>query len=169
MREEAARYGFKLLAVKDEYEVARLWLQDPIWDQIANDYDGPINRHILLHPPTLRRMGWKRKIRFGAWSRPMFRLLYAARRLRGTALDIFGATRHRRLERALFDWYREFLYRAIDRLDAESAPLVVEAAKLPDSIRGYEGVKERTIATAKTRAKQLLDELDEQSLGSRVA
>jgi indolepyruvate ferredoxin oxidoreductase len=169
VREEAARYGFKLLAVKDEYEVARLWLQDPIWDQVARDYDGTIDRHILLHPPTLRRMGWKRKIRFGAWSRPMFRLLYAARRLRGTVLDIFGATRHRRLERALFDWYRELLYRAIDRLDAESAPLVIEAAKLPDSIRGYEGVKERTIATAKTRAKQLLDELDDQSLGSRVA
>ena len=169
VREEAARYGFKLLAVKDEYEVARLWLQDPIWDEIANDYDGPVTRRVLLHPPTLRRMGWGRKIRFGAWSRPIFRLLYAARRLRGTVLDIFGATRHRRLERALFDWYRELLYRAIDRLDAESAPLVVEAAKLPDSIRGYEGVKERTIATAKTRAKQLLDQLDEQSLGSRVA
>ena len=169
VREEAARYGFKLLAVKDEYEVARLWLQDPIWDEIANDYDGPVTRRVLLHPPTLRRMGWGRKIRFGAWSRPLFRLLYAARWLRGTVLDIFGATRHRRLERALFDWYRELLYRAIDRLDAESAPLVVEAAKLPDSIRGYEGVKERTIATAKTRAKQLLDQLDEQSLGSRVA
>ena len=169
VREEAARYGFKLLAVKDEYEVARLWLQDPIWDQIAKDYDGPVTRRILLHPPTLRRMGWGRKIRFGAWSRPIFRLLYGARRLRGTVLDIFGATRHRRLERALFDWYRELLYRAIDRLDAESAPLVVEAAKLPDSIRGYEGVKERTVATAKTRAKQLLVELDEQSLGSRVA
>ena len=169
VREEAARYGFKLLAVKDEYEVARLWLQDPIWDQIAKDYDGPVTRRILLHPPTLRRMGWGRKIRFGAWSRPIFRLLYGARRLRGTVLDIFGATRHRRLERALFDWYRELLYRAIDRLDAESAPLVVEAATLPDSIRGYEGVKERTVATAKTRAKQLLVELDEQSLGSRVA
>ena len=169
VREEAARYGFKLLAVKDEYEVARLWLQDPIWDQIANNYDGPIDRHILLHPPTLRRMGWQRKIKFGAWSRPMFRLLYAVRRLRGTAFDIFGATRHRRLEGALFDWYRELLHETLDRLDAESAPLVVEAAKLPDSIRGYEGVKERTIATAKTRAKQLLDQLDEQSLGSRVA
>ncbi len=169
VREEAVRYGFKLLAVKDEYEVARLWLQDPIWDQIANDYDGPVTRRVLLHPPTLRRMGWGRKIKFGAWSRPMFRLLYGARRFRGTVLDIFGATRHRRLERALFDWYRELLHRAIDRLDAESAPLVVEAAKLPDSIRGYEGVKERTIATAKTRARQLLDQLDEQSLGSRVA
>ena len=169
VREEAARYGFKLLAVKDEYEVARLWLQDPIWDQIANDYDGPVTRRVLLHPPTLRRMGWGRKIRFGAWSRPIFRLLYGARRLRGTVFDIFGATRHRRLERALFDWYRELLHRAIDRFDAESAPLVIEAATLPDSIRGYEGVKERTVATAKTRAEQLLVELDEQSLGSRVA
>ncbi len=169
VREEAARYGFKLLAVKDEYEVARLWLQDPIWDQIAEDHDGPVTRRVLLLPPTLRRLGWKRKIRLGAWFRPMFRLLHGARRLRGTVLDIFGATRHRRLERALFDWYRETLYRAIDRLDAESAPLVVEAAKLPDSIRGYEGVKERTIAAARTRARQLLDRLDGHSLDSRVA
>lgn len=169
VREEAARYGFKLLAVKDEYEVARLWLQDPTWDQIAGDYDGPLDRHILLHPPTLRRIGWGRKLKFGAWSRPMFRLLHAARGLRGSVLDIFGATRHRRLERALFDWYRELLHHTLDRLDAESAPLVVEVAKLPDSIRGYEDVKERAIATAKTRAAQLLSRLDTQSLGSRVA
>lgn len=169
VREAAARYGFKLLAVKDEYEVARLWLQEPTWDQVASDYDGSVSRRVLLHPPSLRRLGWKRKIRLGAWSRSMFRMLYAARGLRGTALDIFGATRHRRLERGLFDWYREFLQRAIDRLDAESAALVVEAAELPDSIRGYEDVKERTIATAKTRAAQLLRQLDERPAGSRVA
>ena len=169
VREAAARYGFKLLAVKDEYEVARLWLQDPTWNQVARDYAGSLTRQVLLHPPTLRRFGWKRKIRFGAWSRPVFRLLYAARGLRGTPLDIFGGTRHRRLERALFDWYRDLLHRAIDRLDAASAPLVVEAANLPDAIRGYEDVKERTVATAKTRAKQVLAELDERSLGSRVA
>ena len=169
VREAAARYGFKLLAVKDEFEVARLWLQDPIWEQVGSDYDGPLDRHILLHPPTLRRMGWKRKIKFGAWSRPMFRLLYAARRIRGTALDIFGATRHRRLERSLFDWYRGLLHDLLDRLDSESAPLVVEAAGLPDSIRGYEDVKERTIAAAKTRARQLQRQLHAQAVGSRVA
>lgn len=169
VREAAARYGFKLLAVKDEYEVARLWIQDPTWDQVARDYDGSLTRQVLLHPPTLRRFGWKRKIRLGAWSRSMFRLLYAARGLRGTALDIFGATRHRRLERGLFDWYRGLVHGALERLDSNSAPTVVELAELPDSIRGYEGVKERTVASARSRARQLQRQLDEEPAGSRVA
>ncbi len=169
VREAAARYGFKLLAVKDEYEVARLWLQDPTWDQVARDYDGSLSRQVLLHPPTLRRFGWKRKIRLGTWSRSLFRLLYAVRGLRGTALDVFGGTRHRRLERGLFDWYRGLVHGALDRLDADSAPLVVEVAEIPDSIRGYEDVKERTVATARTRARQLLDRLDEPPADSRVA
>ena len=169
VREAAARYGFKLLAVKDEYEVARLWIQDPTWDQVARDYDGSLTRQVLLHPPTLRRFGWKRKIRLGAWSRSMFRLLYAVRGLRGTALDIFGATRHRRLERGLFDWYRGLLHGALERLDSNSAPLVAELAELPDSIRGYEGIKERTVAAARSRARQLQRQLDERSVGSRVA
>ena len=169
VREAAARYGFKLLAVKDEYEVARLWIQDPTWDQVARDYDGSLSRQVLLHPPTLRRFGWKRKIRLGAWSRSMFRLLYAARGLRGTALDIFGATRHRRLERGLFDWYRGLVHGGLERLGPDSAPAVVELAELPDSIRGYEDVKERTVASARSRARQLQRQLDEEPAGSRVA
>ncbi|MDE2978582.1 MAG: indolepyruvate ferredoxin oxidoreductase family protein [Acidobacteriota bacterium] len=169
VREAAARYGFKLLAVKDEYEVARLWIQDPTWDQVSRDYDGSLSRQVLLHPPTLRRFGWKRKIRLGAWSRSLFRLLYAVRGLRGTALDIFGATRHRRLERGLFDWYRGLVHGALERLDSNAAPAVVELAELPDSIRGYEGVKERTVASARSRARQLQRQLDEEPAGSRVA
>ena len=169
VREAAARYGFKLLAVKDEYEVARLWIQDPTWDQVARDYDGSLTRQVLLHPPTLRRFGWKRKIRLGAWSRSMFRLLYAARGLRGTALDVFGATRHRRLERGLFDWYRGLVHGGLERLGPDSAPAVVELAELPDSIRGYEDVKERTVASARSRARQLQRQLDEEPAGSRVA
>ncbi len=169
VREAAARYGFKLLAVKDEYEVARLWLQDPTWNQVCREYDGSLVRRVLLQPPTLRRLGWKRKIRLGAWSRSLFRLLYAARGLRGTALDIFGATRHRRLERGLFDWYRDLVHGALDRLDPNTAPLIVELAELPDSIRGYEDVKERTVAAARTRARQLQRRIDEEPAGSRVA
>ncbi len=168
--EAAARYGFKLLAVKDEAEVARLWLQDPTWDDMAREYDGSIDRHVLLHPPTLRRLGWKRKIRLGAWSRPLFRLLYATRGLRGTPFDLFGATRHRRLERGLFDWYRSLLLKALDHLDSASAPLVVEIAELPDSIRGYEDVKERTIAAATARARRLQRRLEQApAAGARVA
>ncbi len=169
IREAAARGGFKLLAVKDEYEVARLWLQDETWERAAAEYDGRLDRYILLHPPTLRRMGIRRKIRLGAWFRPGLRLLHAARRLRGTPLDIFGATRHRRLERSLFAWYRDLLVHMLERLDPESAAVALEAAELPDAIRGYEEIKERTFAAAKAQAEELRNRLATSAFDSRVA
>ncbi len=169
VREAVARHGFKLLAVKDEYEVARLWLQDPTWDLVTRDYDGAVKRKVLLHPPALRRLGWKRKISLGGWSQSMFRLLYAMRGLRGTVFDVFGGTRHRRMERGLFDWYRGEVQKALDGLNPATESLVVEVANLPDAIRGYEEVKERTVATARSRAEALQAQIAQQPAGERVA
>ena len=131
----------KLLAYKDEYEVARLML--------AADGLAPA-RHIAregdrlawhIHPPFLRALGLERKIVIGAWAAPAFRALAAAKFLRGTAFDPFGHTRLRRIERALPVEYRAALDTVLADLKPERLDDAVAIAKLPDGVRGFEGIK----------------------------
>jgi indolepyruvate ferredoxin oxidoreductase len=132
---------YKLMAYKDEYEVARLHL-DTIERAKLSDEFGPRARvRIMLQPPLLKRLGLHRKISLGPVTRPAFRLLHAARRLRGTPFDPFGHTRMRRIERALVGEYLGLVGRAIGQLDPASAAAVAAVVELPDLIRGYEGVK----------------------------
>ena len=107
-------------------------------------------------PPLLRRWGMRRKIAIGPWGRPLLRLLARLKTLRGGPLDIFGASAHRRRERALIDWYEGLLEEIL-----KSAPCaeVAELAAVPLSIRGYEELKERRMAQARERAGQLLGKL----------
>jgi indolepyruvate ferredoxin oxidoreductase len=139
--EAVARSLHKLMAYKDEYEVARLAL-DPAFDaQIAAEF-GPGSRvSYRLHPPVLRALGRKHKITLGPWFRPAFQMLRAGRRLRGTPADVFGYTSIRRTERSLITEYRDSMTQALTRLDAENRDLVARIAALPDMIRGYEQVK----------------------------
>ena len=144
--ESVARHLYKLMAYKDEYEVARLHLQ-------SIPEEGKFWFH--LHPPILRALGLKRKIKLGRWFVPFFRMLRAMRRLRGTALDPFGYAKVRRVERELIGEYRELVERSLAHLAPETAPLVLEICDLPDEIRGYEEIKLRSVKRFRMTAERL--------------
>ncbi len=127
----------KLLAYKDEYEVARL-----LHDHPASD-----GKTIwLLHPPLLRSLGLHRKLRLGPRATPVLKLLRAARWLRGTPLDPFGHTKLRRIERQLPIEYADAIRTLLPHLDSKTLPRALEIAGLPNMIRGYESVKLNSIA-----------------------
>lgn len=157
LTETVARWLFKLMAYKDEYEVARLWLQDGAWKRPTAEFDGAIKRYYHFHPPLLRAMGMKKKLRLGGWFTPALRLLAAMKRLRGTALDIFGKAAIRRQERRLIGWYRDMVQSLLPELSHDNHPLAVEIAALPDGIRGYESIKERMIAETEEEASRLME------------
>lgn len=154
-----ARYLFKLLAYKDEYEVARL-LTDPTFLQDAQDQvPGGTQLTYNLHPPLLRALGMKRKIALGPWARPLLVVLAKAKVLRGTWLDPFGRSSMRKLERQLARDYRERIVRLSADLQGDAYERAVEIAELPDVIRGYEEIKLRNVATYQAS----LDRLDERA------
>ncbi len=136
----------KLLAYKDEYEVARL-MTSPDGLAEARSIAGPDGTiRWRLHPPFLRALGMKRKISFGQRWRPLFRLLAWGRRVRGTPLDLFGLASLRRLERSLAPEYRTAMLAALDALGDATYDAVLSLAGLPDMVRGFETVKERNVA-----------------------
>jgi indolepyruvate ferredoxin oxidoreductase len=145
---EAVAVGLhKLIAYKDEYEVARLHLEG------LAELPAEAKVKFLLHPPFLRALGVKRKLRFGRWFVPVFKLLAAARVLRGTPFDPFGRTEVRRVERALATEYVQFVDQALDQLGLEVALAVAETA---DLIRGYEEIKLSAVSRFRERCRDLL-------------
>ncbi|WP_329378614.1 indolepyruvate ferredoxin oxidoreductase family protein [Streptomyces sp. NBC_01716] len=141
LTDTVARNLFKLMAYKDEYEVARLCSRPGLADELAAEF-GPGSRAVWrLHPPMLRALGVERKISLGPWFRPVFRALYAARVLRGTPFDPFGRARVRRVERALLTEYEALVLKLVGGLRNENVELAAEVAALPDLVRGYEEVK----------------------------
>jgi indolepyruvate ferredoxin oxidoreductase len=159
-----ARGLYKLMAYKDEYEVARLHLDTIEQARLHEAFGAPVKVQTLLHPPLLRAMGMKRKLRLGRSAAPLFQGLRAARRLRGTPLDPFGYAEVRRVERALVPEYRALVAAALQRLDAGTAELVVEVAELPDLVRGYEQIKLDGVARMRRRAQELEAQLNERAL-----
>ena len=155
LSEAVARYLFKLMAYKDEYEVARLHLNNDVATALAEEYPGGVKIQYNLHPPLLRALGMKKKIKLGRWFDAAFGVLYAMRGLRGTALDIFGRAEVRRVERALIGEYRALVDRALASLSPESYDTAVKLAALPDVIRGYEEIKLRNVAKFREQAKAL--------------
>lgn len=149
-----ARYLYKLMAYKDEYEVARLHLRPEVRASIRAEL-GEAEVRYQLHPPVLRALGMKRKLALGTWVEGVFRLLVRLRRLRGTALDPFGYAGVRRVERALVGEYRGMIERALRDLGPESHERAVRIARLPDLIRGYEDVKLRNIRRFREEARAL--------------
>ncbi len=146
LTEAASRELYRVLAYKDEYEVARLLLRGPHrrWLRRHSAHQPSIRYH--LHPPLLRALGLKSKLALGAWIEPVFAALAAARRLRGTALDPFGWTRARRLERELASWYEGVLDAVAAHVRAENRAEALEIVRLAEGIRGYEGIKEARAA-----------------------
>ena len=157
LSEAVARYLFKLMAYKDEYEVARLHLTSGL-DQGLEAAFGPVAHvHYLLHPPLLRAIGWKKKLKLGRWFAAGFRALVTLRRLRGTPLDIFGYARVRRVERALIGEYRGLVELALGNLGPATYERAVQLAELPDMIRGYEQIKLRSVTRFRDAARELLE------------
>ncbi|MDR7532993.1 MAG: indolepyruvate ferredoxin oxidoreductase family protein [Armatimonadota bacterium] len=175
-REQAARPGavaitraviaslYKLMAYKDEYEVARLYLEPAFGQRLRETFADPRRVVFHFHPPLLRALGLRHKLAVGPWVRPLLRLLRALRGVRGTPLDLFGYAALRREERALVGWYLELLDRALAALRPETYDLVLQVARLPDGIRGYEGIKRTALATVRRQAAELLDRLADQAV-----
>jgi indolepyruvate ferredoxin oxidoreductase len=151
-----ARNLYKLMAYKDEYEVARLSLDPQLTAGITAQFGEGARYAYRLHPPVLRSLGMTSKISLGPWFRPGFRLLAAGRRLRGTPLDPFGRTQVRRTERSLVSEYRAVIGQLLGGLSTANHALAVEIAGLPDLVRGYEEIKLRNVAAYRDRTAGLL-------------
>jgi indolepyruvate ferredoxin oxidoreductase len=161
LTEAVARYLYKLMAYKDEYEVARLAMEPSLGAGLEAEFGPGARASWRLHPPVLRALGLKRKIALGPWFVPAFQVLRAMRGLRGTSMDPFGRTRIRILERALIEEYLGLVDHLIGRLSPATAALAVRLAELPDSVRGYEDVKMRTVESYHQAMAELRAQLDE--------
>ena len=155
-----ARGLHKLMAYKDEYEVARLHL-DPV-ERARRDaeFGADASVSVLLHPPVLRALGLRRKLRLRRTAVPTFRVLRALRGLRGTRWDVFGYAHLRRVERALVGEYRDLVRAALARLRPDTVDAVVAIAELTDLVRGYEEIKLAGVATFRERAARAAAEPD---------
>ncbi len=150
-----ARNLHKLMAYKDEYEVARLLTQATFAQRIEQMFTGRVRMVFHLQPPLIRRFYVKQKLAIGPWIKPLMRGLAAFRFLRGTAFDPFGYLAMRRKERQLLAWYLALVEEGMRCLTPENSSTVCELLSLPEQIRGYETVKEKTIRTTEERAAEL--------------
>ncbi|MDE2749594.1 MAG: indolepyruvate ferredoxin oxidoreductase family protein [Chloroflexota bacterium] len=146
LSEAFARYLFKLMAYKDEYEVARLSLKGEVQAALAEQFGARAKMHYHLQPPILKALGLKRKIKVGRWFTLVYRGLRQLRGLRGTPFDIFGYDHVRRTERDLIAQYRRLIFDAAEDLSRENYDRAVKLAALPDIIRGYDEVKLGNVA-----------------------
>ncbi|MFQ5931687.1 MAG: indolepyruvate ferredoxin oxidoreductase family protein, partial [Nitrospiraceae bacterium] len=159
LTQSVIRYLFKLMAYKDEYEVARLQLKTNFHEQTRGLFVEPRRLVYHFHPPLLRALGLKRKLSFGPWFTPALRILRAVRVLRGTPWDIFGYAHVRQQERRLITWYKEVVDSALANLNEDTYRLIAEIAQLPDGIRGYEEIKLGNVESVIRRAENLLQNL----------
>jgi indolepyruvate ferredoxin oxidoreductase len=160
LAEAVAHYLFKLMAYKDEYEVARLHTDPAFERRIAQMFEGDFKLVHHLAPPAIARRNARGELvkrPFGPWMHTAFGWLARFKGLRGTALDPFGRSAERRMERALIDEYRQTVDELLAGLDAAKLPLALEIARLPEEIRGYGHVKERHLAAVRARRERLLD------------
>jgi indolepyruvate ferredoxin oxidoreductase len=173
LTESVARSLFKLMAYKDEYEVARLYTETEFLERIADRFEGPYELHLHLAPPLLGdrdpETGHLRKRSFGPWMFSVFRLLARLRGLRGTPLDIFGRSEERRLERRLVGEYEALVDEILDRLLPANHEVAVELASLPAEIRGFGHVKETSLARVKAREEVLVARFRSTSLHALAA
>ena len=159
LTEAVASYFFKLMSYKDEYEVARLYTRPEFSARLREQFEGEPRLQLHLAPPLLAKRkpnGELIKQVYGPWVLPVFRVLARLRRLRGTALDVFGRTAERRGERALIDEYERTIGALLDRLTPERRALAIELASVPEQIRGFGHVKERHLVAARALREQLL-------------
>ena len=170
LTEAVARYYFKLLAVKDEYEVARLFSNGAFEARIARQFEGDFTLNFHLAPPRFARRdpvsGELRKRAYGPWAMKAFRFLAARKGLRGGVFDVFRHTDERRMERQLKIDYRQLIEELLAKLAPHNHALAVQLACIPDEIRGFGHVKERHVAAAKTKEAKLKAAFDVETLGT---
>jgi indolepyruvate ferredoxin oxidoreductase len=159
LTEAVARYFYKLMAYKDEYEVARLYTDGTFKAKVAAMFEGDITMKFHLAPPLFAKhdkSGHLIKQEFGPWMMKAFGLMAKMKGLRGGPLDIFGYTAERRMERALIGEYRQTVSALLPKLTAENLSQAVAIASIPEDIRGYGHVKERHLRAAKAKEAALL-------------
>ncbi len=169
LSETVARYLFKLMAYKDEYEVARLYADGSFQKQVEATFEPTsasgekLRYEFNLAPPLLTKVdpvtGEPRKMTFGPWMMSAFGLLAKLKGLRGTAFDVFGYTHERKTERQLIADYEALLGEIIAKLTPETHALCVALAAIPEKIRGFGHVKERHLKAAKAEETELLARL----------
>ena len=161
LTEAVARYFFKLMAYKDEYEVARLHSDPGFHARLATQFEGDFTLRYHLAPPLLaarNEAGELQKRPYGAWIRTVFRLLAPLKVLRGGPLDIFGYTVERREERALVHEYEAAIEGLLTNINANNRDAAVVFASLPEQIRGFGHVKARHLAVARTQWQQSIEQ-----------
>ncbi|MET0322188.1 MAG: indolepyruvate ferredoxin oxidoreductase family protein [Duganella sp.] len=164
MAEAVARYYYKLMAYKDEYEVARLYTDGAFQQKIAAMFEGDIKLKFHLAPPMLARhdaSGQLIKKEYGPWMMKAFGVLAKFKGVRGTAFDVFGHTAERKMERALIADYRATVLALLPKLSVANLPQAVAIASIPEDIRGYGHVKERHLTAAKEKEAALLAAFDQ--------
>jgi len=162
LSKNVARNLYKLMAYKDEYEVARLFSDGQFKQQVKNQFSGQYRLEFHLAPPLLsakdKDTGLPRKRRFGAWMMPVYTLLAKLKILRGTKLDLFGYTDERKLERKLIEEYVSLLDEFETSLTADNYAQALELSALPEQIRGYGHIKHKHIEQQHVRRQRLLAE-----------
>jgi indolepyruvate ferredoxin oxidoreductase len=163
LTEAVARALFKLMAYKDEYEVARLHMQSGFRDELKREFEDGFSVQYHLAPPFLSSKrdarGRPRKRAFGQWIQRPLAVLARLKGLRGTPFDPFGYTHERRTERELISWYEGLIERMLGNLDAARLSDLVVIAKAPMEIRGYGPVKDAAIAKVKPEVERLVANL----------
>ena len=164
LTEAVARYYFKLLAVKDEYEVARLHSNGDFEARVAREFEGNYTLNFHLAPPLFAKKdpvtGELKKRQYGPWMMKAFRFLASRKGLRGGAFDIFKNTDERRMEQQLKVDYRRLVEELVAKLAPHNHGLAVQLASIPEEIRGYGHVKERHVKAAKAKEAKLKADFD---------
>jgi indolepyruvate ferredoxin oxidoreductase len=160
LAEAVARNYFRLLAYKDEYEVARLHADPAFRARIAAQFEGDYTLNFHLAPPLLAKIdpatGHPRKKRYGPRMMTAFAVLSKLKGLRGTPLDVFGHSAERRMERQLITEYEALVDELLAKLDRDNHAAALQLAALPEDIRGYGHVKENNLKTARAKWSELL-------------
>jgi indolepyruvate ferredoxin oxidoreductase len=163
LTQAVARYFFKLMAFKDEYEVARLHTDGEFARRIASQFEGDYRLTLHLAPPLWAKTdpvtGEPAKRTYGPWMMTAMRFLATLKGLRGTAFDVFGYSAERRTERALIGEYERTMDEVLDKLAPDTVSIAIELASVPEHIRGYGPVKERHLRDARAREADLLEQL----------
>ncbi|MGI9341211.1 MAG: indolepyruvate ferredoxin oxidoreductase family protein [Gammaproteobacteria bacterium] len=159
--EVVARIYFRLLAYKDEYEVARLFAETEFLAEVRDSIEGDFDVRFHLSPPLIARKdkhtGRPAKYAFGAWMLPVFRVLARLRALRGSWFDLFGYTKERREERRLIEDYEATIAELLPRLGEHNIGSAMALAAWPEAIRGFGPVKMKAIAAARRRREDLIE------------
>jgi indolepyruvate ferredoxin oxidoreductase len=155
-----ATYAYKLMAYKDEYEVARRQTSPELKEKLASTFEGDYKIKYHLSPPIFARKdpvsGRPRKYEIGGWITPLFKLMSKMKGLRGSAFDIFGYTEERKMERGLIEKYETTMEKLINSLDHDNHALAIEIACLPEKIRGYGYIKEDSVKAAHAELQDLM-------------